>query len=37
MAFVAHLWLPILLSAVLVLLLGHNPALERGVAPEAAD
>ena len=25
------------LSAVLVLLLGHNPALERGVAPEAAD
>ena len=25
------------LSAVLVLLLGHNPALERSVAPEAAD
>jgi hypothetical protein len=25
------------LSAILVLILGHNPALERSVAPEAAD
>jgi hypothetical protein len=25
------------LSAILVLILGHNPALERGVVPEAAD
>jgi hypothetical protein len=24
-------------SAILVLILGHNPALERGVVPEAAD
>jgi ACS family tartrate transporter-like MFS transporter len=25
------------LSAILVLILGHNPALERGVVPESAD